>query len=220
MFDKIKLYSSLRRSGSAEYVGLPNGDEKDPMSPNEADVRRLRPSRKALHFLWLVVASLLGASISTFWRHSSGKAVDMLTCGTTNEEAKLLGCVMEPMVYGWIPKPCYFPELSNQYTPFEDRDWYLSEAYLEEERIPSEDLWSAKHSHIFTRQYHGEHCLFLWRKLNRAVWQRSKWLDHKTLDVAHTDHCVLELEDHGIEYKNASNDVVLGFYRCLRLDSL
>jgi hypothetical protein len=143
--------------------------------------------------------------------------VESLTCGTTNEEAIALGCIMEPMVYGWMPAPCYFPELSTQYHPFEDRDWYTSHEYLESQKIPASDIYAAKHKHIFTRQYHGEHCLFLWRKLSMAVNHRSEWLDHKTLSLEHADHCAEVLQDHGAEWKNSSNDVVLGFYTCYRL---
>jgi len=50
-----------------------------------------------------------------------------------------------------------------------------------------------------------------------AVEQRREWLDHKTLNVDHVNHCSMVLEDHGIEWKNSSNDVVLGFYECRRM---
>jgi hypothetical protein len=164
-----------------------------------------------------IIVSAGACIIVTSIKSAKSETIDTLTCGTTNEEALVRGCIMEPMVYGWMPEPCYFPELSSQYAPFEDRDWYTSREYLEEEKILPTDIWAGKYKNIFTRQYHGEHCLFLWRKLAMAVERRSEWLDHKTLNVDHVNHCSMVLEDHGIEWNNSSNDVVLGFYECRRM---
>lgn len=208
------------RSISVSYHRLSDIDKSDSEILRPSASLSAKPSRWMFYLLCLSTAAFLSSVGTYFIIPNRETKTDMLTCGTTNEEAMAQGCIMEPMVYGWMPKPCYFPELSSQYTPFEDRDWYTSNSYLEEEKIPPADIWAGKHQHIFTRQYHGDHCLFLWRKLNLAVQRKSKWLDHKTLDLAHTEHCVMELEDHGIEWKNSSNNVVLGFYRCLRLDSI
>jgi hypothetical protein len=50
---------------------------------------------------------------------------DWIPCGDTPVEARSAGCHYEPMQRSWIPDACYFPEPSNEYDPFSDRDWYL-----------------------------------------------------------------------------------------------
>lgn len=217
MAPNLNFFLKATQAQPRTYTRVPDSDASDSdaeKQPFDLPTRK-RTSKRLLYTTYLLLAALLGGSTHYFIQRLTSRP-DVLTCGSTNEEALALGCILEPMVYGWMPAPCYFERLSSQYTPFEDRDWYTSNAYREEDKIPVEDLWAAKHEHIFTRQYHGEHCLFLWRKLNLAVDLGSKWLDHKTLDLKHTDHCVGELEDHGIEWRNASNDVVRGFYRCRR----
>ena len=137
-------------------------------------------------------------------------------CGSTNEEAISRGCFMEPMLYGWVPPACYFANLSSQYQPFTDRDWYSDPHFASDSKIAPEDIWAGKHVHIFVHRYHIEHCLFLWRKLAWAVEAKSEWLDTKTLAVSHADHCAKQLSRQW-ESENGTNDVELGFYHCVRL---
>jgi len=207
---------------SASYHRLADDSE---FETTELPPKSNKSSKWTFFLSGLIVSAVLSSTGSyLLFSHPAAKpsglepvTIEPLTCGTTNEEAIARGCILEPMVYGWMPAPCYFPELSSQYNPFEDRDWYTSRSYREEDKILARDIYAAKYKHIFTRQYHGEHCLFLWRKLLMGVNRRSGWLDHKTLSIDHTDHCAEVLQDHGAEWKNSSNDVVLGFYTCMRM---
>ena len=48
-------------------------------------------------------------------------------CGVTSEIAMSRGCLMEPLIYGWVPPQCLFEELTMKYPVFEDRTWYTGE---------------------------------------------------------------------------------------------
>lgn len=213
----IPPWSSMMRAAQ-RYEEVPSSEDSPAPYPS-----RTWPSIPKL-ILYTLLALLAGAGTATtsillraHIRHTSGP--ELYTCGSSTAEARARGCVMEPMVYGWMPAPCYISDLSAEYTPFEDRAWYTSSRYLDSERIRVADLWDGVHEHIFAPQYHGEHCLFLWRKLALAVQRRLPYLDHKSLDPEHAGHCSRLLMDHGVEqYRlNTTNDVVLGFYRCLKM---
>lgn len=64
---------------------------------------------------WLWITRGHRDALNEEWNH----------CGRSSEEAMRLGCVMEPLFYGWMPKQCVYKELSDRYPVFEDRKWYL-----------------------------------------------------------------------------------------------
>ncbi|KAH7321835.1 hypothetical protein BKA65DRAFT_379408, partial [Rhexocercosporidium sp. MPI-PUGE-AT-0058] len=137
-------------------------------------------------------------------------------CGATSTEAISLGCVMEPLVYGWMPPQCLFPELTNLYPIFETKVWYTDQNHTE--IVPREDLWAGKHYHIYTDRYHTEHCLFQWRKLQYAMHSRKEWLDNKTTNWEHTTHCADLIGSKGYARQadgdGSKNSAGLGFYIC------
>jgi hypothetical protein len=161
----------------------------------------------------MAVGAFIGASI-IFAAKAFRLPPDIITCGTSSDEAQAQGCIMEPMVYGWMPKECYYADLTSEYNPFEDREWYMSNEF--EERVTAEELWAGARKHVYTHMYHTEHCFFLMRKLSRAVDRKERYIDNKSLQVAHADHCSQSITSVR-EKANSTNDVVLGFYRFIPL---
>lgn len=200
------------RPKPTEYSRLPLEDD------HEGHVRHAKPHpplrrRAALMILCVIFGAIAGAFL-IFLAKILMPQPKILTCGVTSEEARARGCVMEPMVYGWVPKECYYADLSSEYNPYEDREWYTTPAF--EELVTPEELWAGKRSHVYTHKYHTEHCFFLMRKLSRAVNRREKYVDHKSLQLEHVDHCA-EIITGRTEAPNSTNDVVLGFYKCIPL---
>ncbi|CAD6452029.1 8cc49e07-1eec-41e6-800a-5c1107dae2e3 [Sclerotinia trifoliorum] len=195
-----------------QYDQLPL--EEDSIPPEKQ--KTISTGRRLVYGLVCAVLMVL-TTIGTFWAwsHRHPNLPQYLDCGSTTEEALAKGCVMEPMIYGWVPQECYFPELSKQYSPFEDRKWYTDATYSVQ--IPPADLWAGKRKHVFTHMYHSTHCFFLWRKLALGVAKRADYLDDKSLELEHADHCAEILDHYGGETMNSTNDVVLGFHRCERL---
>lgn len=187
--------------------------EEDAIPPEQ---KTTSVARKLVHGLLcaaLVVSIIIGTVL--VWSRKHSGLPQYIDCGTTTSEALAKNCVMEPMIYGWIPRECYFPELSEQYSPFEDREWYTDANFSV--RIPPSDLWAGKNKHVFTHIYHSTHCFFLWRKLALGIARRADYLDDKSLELEHADHCSEILDHYGGETMNSTNDVVLGFHRCERL---
>ncbi|PMD45849.1 hypothetical protein L207DRAFT_400627, partial [Hyaloscypha variabilis F] len=132
-------------------------------------------------------------------------------CGRPSKVAIEKGCIMEPLFYGWMPSQCVFKELSDRFPVFEDRTWYTDPDLSIP--IPPEELWRGEHDPIYTKRYHGEHCLFQWRKLQYAMHNRKEFIDNKTVSLHHSGHCADELSTW-FEGPNDANIVELGFYRC------
>ncbi|KAK3315705.1 hypothetical protein B0H66DRAFT_518300 [Apodospora peruviana] len=133
-------------------------------------------------------------------------------CGRSSKVAMERGCVMEPLFYGWMPPQCVFQELSYAYPVFEDREWFSDENLTVPIASP-EKLWKGEFVKIYTHKYHGEHCLFQWRKLQYAIHHRKEFLDNKTVSLHHENHCADQLSA-GCERPLDRNEVELGFYRC------
>lgn len=208
--DKEILTSS--RPKKADYSQIPLEDQ-DNGYIRDATLPKSLKRRVSIALIYLIVGSVIGASL-VFLAKTVKPHPKILTCGTTSDEARARGCIMEPMVYGWMPKECYYSDLSSEYNPYEDREWYTTPTF--EELVPSEELWAGKRDMVYTHQYHTEHCFFLMRKLSRAIDRKEKYLDHKSLEVDHVDHCS-EVMTRERESPNSTNDVVLGFYRCIPL---
>ncbi|KAK0649760.1 hypothetical protein B0T16DRAFT_457141 [Cercophora newfieldiana] len=71
---------------------------------------------------------------------------------------------------------------------FTDRLWFKDRNMTE--RLSVEELMAGKYSSIWTRRFHTEHCLFMWRKLTMVVKERYEWVDNKTVSYWHAKHCV------------------------------
>ena len=200
------------RSKSSEYSQL--ASEDDHASETRAPMKFSSLRQKSILGLsCLVVGVFVGAAIILLSK-ALKPPPEIITCGTTSEEAQARGCIMEPMVYGWMPKECYYADLTSEYNPFEDREWYTTNKF--EERVTPEELWAGARKHVYTHMYHTEHCFFLMRKLSRAVDRKERYIDHKSLQVEHADHCSQSITSKH-ERVNSTNDVVLGFYRCIPL---
>ena len=137
-----------------------------------------------------------------------------LDCGNTSAEAMAKGCRIEPMMYGWVPPECFYDDLSDQYHVYTDRKWY-EDRNLQHEVEPSRML-AGELPMVYTTGYHSAHCLFMWRKMARAVNHRVTLLDNKALSLHHADHCAKSISLFP-EDPSAVATVKLGFYHCVRL---
>jgi hypothetical protein len=45
----------------------------------------------------------------------------------------------------------------------------------------------------YAKYYHHEHCLWGWQKLAFAIAERQPLLDSKSMDLAHSKHCVHDI---------------------------
>ena len=168
-----------------------------------------------LAFVGTITVGMLVGSLHPFDSFRGRTAPRITSCGRTSEEAIARGCVMEPMVYGWMPPHCHYQEVSQKNSPFEDWQWYADENMTT--LLSTDQLWRGEILTIWNNvhNYHTQHCLFLYRKLAYGVENGVEWLDKKTTNWAHADHCVGQLSN-GKEADDASTHVILGMYECER----
>ncbi|KAB8349535.1 hypothetical protein FH972_023561 [Carpinus fangiana] len=210
----------------AHHHEVPNSSPKFEQSyqiQSISQAKRVRTRR-----VWIVATTVTAvvlfstAILSLFWlpKTISNAAnvfqddQEVLDCGKSPSEAREKGCRIEPMIYGWVPSACFYPSLSADFDALSDRQWYAD--YNMTQLLTREQMWEAEIVHVYTHYYHAEHCLFLWRKLAWAVENRLPYVDNKTLDLHHTNHCS-DMVSHGREMPDGVNDVVLGFYGCKKL---
>ncbi|ETN38307.1 uncharacterized protein HMPREF1541_06338 [Cyphellophora europaea CBS 101466] len=113
------------------------------------------------------------------------------TCGPTVATAQHNNCTYEPMLRSWIPPLCYHPAPTQDYTPFDDRPWYYDHNLTQPitSATDLDALRTGANLTAYTNTFHDEHCLYAWRKLALAVQHRWRWLDTKTMSLAHSEHC-------------------------------
>ncbi|KAK1757992.1 hypothetical protein QBC47DRAFT_373522 [Echria macrotheca] len=204
------------------YKGVHYAPLEDPSEATKPPSSWLTRNKKAV--LAGVVSLLLFTAAGTsycfiFLGHSDDHHTQtepfMNDCGKSSAEAMARGCKMEPLFYGWIPPQCYYPDLTAEFPVFADRTWYVDQAMTT--AIPERDLMEGKHSSIWTRRFHTEHCLFMWRKLTLAVHERYEWVDNKTLSMWHAEHCTGDILEKD-EGWNATNNAKLGTYKCMKMN--
>ncbi|ORY70414.1 uncharacterized protein BCR38DRAFT_471714 [Pseudomassariella vexata] len=181
--------------GNVEYENLAQSQNSLP-GPKQRSHSRIIPFGAGcvttLIFAAMLLAikhavSALGSPISP----AEIEAEEWNYCGRSSLTAKARGCVMEPLFYGWMPPQCVFPELTSAHPVFEDRKFYKDRNMTME--LAPEQLWAGEEIMVYTHRYHGEHCLFQWRKLQYAMDHRMEFLDNKTISLHHTTHCADQL---------------------------
>lgn len=115
-------------------------------------------------------------------------------CGTTAAEARSKGCVFETTGFAWLPPECLDPITENEFLEFIDSNdlkLYRDMNYTEE--VPIEEVRRGDGPGFYVRQqYHLTHCLFLIKKLHRAL-TFGKMVDGLIKPLHHTGHCVGQL---------------------------
>jgi hypothetical protein len=76
------------------------------------------------------------------------EAQDWNHCGRSSNAAMARGCVLEPMIYGWMPPQCVYRELSDSFPVLNDRMYWTDQNKTRE--ITRDELWAGKYTTIWT----------------------------------------------------------------------
>lgn len=197
-----------------EEASVESQDENEPSAISRTN------TKTKVGILTLVIVASIGVGMLlgsirplSLSRGSLSKSKPRVTdCGRTSADAISRGCVMEPMIYGWMPPHCQYSEVTDNYF-INKWSWYADENLT----IPltEQDLWQGKSLKIWNGQagYHTEHCLFLWEKASYAQKRRLPWLDRKSLSYDHGIHCIEQLKALG-EGEDPITRATLGIYEC------
>ena len=120
-------------------------------------------------------------------------------CGTTAAEARSRGCVFETTGFAWLPPACADPSTEAEFlTYIAANDLLLYRDMNYTDIVSLEEVKRGEGPGFFVRQqYHLTHCLFLIKKLHRAIAQ-GRTLDGIIMPLHHTEHCIGQnLMPHG-----------------------
>jgi hypothetical protein len=115
-----------------------------------------------------------------------------LPCGKTPEEALARGCKFDMLVTAWLPPRCIDYELVDEFMAVGNWQFYKKLHGTEEDKFGSynpEFLGSVNRTIYTTRRWHITHCLYMFKKLNRAL--VNGWIvDGESVSEPHTEHCM------------------------------
>lgn len=128
---------------------------------------------------------------------SWSQTFEALPCGRTPEEAKARGCKFDMLATAWLPPRCIDYELVEEFMKLGDWQFYPeyhgnhTYASYEPEYLGSiskpRSIWT-------TRAWHHMHCLYMWKKIGRALVKGTP-SDAETVSEPHTHHCMKAMEE-------------------------
>jgi hypothetical protein len=205
-----------------------DGNLSENEQSTDEDLRDSWPAgcfRHAIILLTILIILFISILVWSI-RHSNEKYLSP-DCGSTPAEAKAKGCHYEPMQRSWIPDECYFSDPSEEYHPFDDREWYADESLTT--KLSDSELLQLRNGDdilVFTKFFHEEHCLFAWRKLAIAVERRLPYIDTQSADLHHSTHCskqvakmVYDISKHTYNNTDIYTSAPTLFQKCLPLFS-
>ncbi|EED21440.1 hypothetical protein TSTA_086730 [Talaromyces stipitatus ATCC 10500] len=117
---------------------------------------------------------------------------EALPCGRTPEEARARGCEFDMLVTAWLPPRCIDRELVDEFQALGEWDFYTKYHGVEGDKFGSYDpdfLGSVNQTIYTERRWHITHCLFMFKKLTRAL--VNGWpVDAEAVSEPHTEHCM------------------------------
>jgi hypothetical protein len=120
-----------------------------------------------------------------------------LPCGKSPAEAKARGCHFDIIATAWLPPKCIDYELVLEFVAYSPWQYFRDPNGTDPYPDDPDTLGSQEGLVFTTNRWHSAHCMFMWKKLNRALVQ-GRMTDGETIKQEHTDHCsktTLELEN-------------------------
>lgn len=140
---------------------------------------------------------------------SYSKNFSPLPCGNTPSEAISRGCHFDMVATAWLPPRCIDMELMDEFMSEYPWRFYSDQQGLQPLSNIPDTIGSYTDGRIWTtNRWHVAHCLYMWRKLNRAL--VHGWMtDAETVQQHHTDHCSKSiLEFHELDGIHAYMEVI------------
>jgi hypothetical protein len=183
-------FSDTSTKYTALHAGEPESFDESVRELNHQGSRKWNITKNAV---FLCIAFFVGLLSAVVIQTVGSREDDIkfTSCGHHAYEARSNGCMYEPMQRSWIPPECYFSEPSEEYSdPFSDREWFLDASLTQAANYSIlEGLRRGDNITAYTRYFHDEHCLYLWRKLGIAMELGLPYIDSRTGNLEHTAHC-------------------------------
>ena len=172
-----------------KFKNFSDSDSEENVLSSSAAQRNL--GRKLLIAPSLIVVLILIVYFTISRRPASSPTWDQ--CGTTPEEARARGCIFETTGFAWLPKNCLDPDTENEFLDYLDTNSLkIYGHYNSTIEVPIDEVRKGDRGYWVYQQYHLTHCLFLIKKMHRAVTE-GKAVDGLIKPFGHTEHCVHQL---------------------------
>lgn len=205
-------YDKVRETEDADSDHDVNGDT---LYAEKSSIPRRQHSR---WILWAMIIEnvLIALIFFTLWKHfvptptnlnyqiltadnkvypsgplSWSQHFEALPCGKTPEEAQARGCEFDMLVTAWLPPRCIDRELVDEFMELGRWQFYTQQDGTEKDKFSTYDpnfLGSVNQTIWTTRRWHTTHCLFMFKKLGRAL-VKGWTVDAEAVSEPHTEHC-------------------------------
>lgn len=110
-------------------------------------------------------------------------------CGNSAADAQALGCRYSIVLHAWLPADCLTDDdLADESLMYRGRDWPFE---TDGGNLTVDELRGGRYHHFSTTfDWHVTHCMYVWKRMHRAMLDATLKLDSYTANFHHTAHCV------------------------------
>ncbi|KAA8651147.1 uncharacterized protein ATNIH1004_000025 [Aspergillus tanneri] len=224
-------YRRLERTDSDEEgIKLESHDDRKPAySPPVPNRRAPRATTRwmvttvILSILVLGVISLLSIKYARPRHRNASEpqsAIAPRPCGSSPSEASAAACIYDLMTHSWLPPSCFDEELTQEFRNL--RQWPFYADRTGTRPLTEKELaWRTEESYT-TLEYQYTHCVYRWRKQQRAVGKERDVEVHSAMQN-HTISCSdlflttakqLNGTNHVMVLEDKLISLVVGYPRC------
>ncbi len=110
-------------------------------------------------------------------------------CGNSPAEANSRKCQYSITLQAWLPPNCLTEDdMADEELMYKDRGW----RYIDNRKvnISLHELRGGMFEHfIVAPEWHVVHCMYVWKRLHRAMLDPNRKVDSYTANYHHTTHC-------------------------------
>lgn len=149
-------------------------------------------SRRTVLWALLVTAitSVAFVLAAFLLRTGSPTSIKSTSCAGKTAEELQRDCAFDIISFSWLPPECFDAELSAEWEDLRTWEYYTS--INGTEVVPIETVRLGHLELYSTWEQHLQHCIFMWRKFNRAV-AEGRPVDGYSGANQHTLHCGTQL---------------------------
>jgi hypothetical protein len=135
-------------------------------------------------------------------------------CGSSPEDAHARGCRYSIVLHAWLPKDCLTDEdVEDEKLMYENRVWPYQ---LDDgKNLTMDELHRGDYHHFTTHfDWHVTHCMYIWKRVHRAMLDADRKIDSYAGNIHHTSHCVKMISGDVGGMKNSGTKIFVKYPVC------
>jgi len=137
-------------------------------------------------------------------------------CGNSPPDAEARGCRFDIVLHSWLPADCITPEDdADAELMYAGRDWewHLGNGTA----VTLDSVRTGQFSFVHTSfDWHVTHCMYVWKRMHRAMMDSGRRIDSYTINYHHTTHCAEMIGggETGVGMKDAGSKIFAKYPVC------